>query len=234
MMSLRQVKSVRCAGGVDEAGSVAGQWPDTEDAVVAGPQVRNGPASELLAGASQGEWAAWDQIISRYGGLVIHTAMKTGLNHSDAADVAQLTWLQLWKHGHQVREPDRIAAWLVSTARREAIRVATASRKYVLYADPAGEHSMSHRTAARDVYPVEQGYHWTVEQALDRLPLRYRTLLRLLSCDLELSYSEVADRMGIPIGSIGPMRMRAIRMLEKTPEFIDGRFPRPAVTEVAS
>ncbi|MGD0604412.1 MAG: sigma factor, partial [Streptosporangiaceae bacterium] len=65
--------------------------------------VRNGPASELLADASQGEWAAWDQIISRYGGLVIHTAMRAGLNHSDAADVAQLTWLQLWKHGHQVR-----------------------------------------------------------------------------------------------------------------------------------
>jgi RNA polymerase sigma factor (sigma-70 family) len=196
--------------------------------------VRNGPASELLADASQGEWAAWDQIISRYGGLVIHTAMRAGLNHSDAADVAQLTWLQLWKHGHQVREPDRLAAWLVSTARREAIRVATAARKYLLCADPTGEHSMAHRTAVRDVYAVEQGYDWVVEQALDRLPARYRTLLRLLSCDLGLSYSEVADRMGIPIGSIGPMRMRAIRMLEKTPEFISGRFPRPAETEVAS
>jgi DNA-directed RNA polymerase specialized sigma24 family protein len=81
---------------------------------------------------------------------------------------------------------------------------------------------------------VEQGYDWAVEQALDRLPPRYRALLRLLSCDLGLSYSEVADRMGLPIGSIGPMRMRAIRMLEKTPEFISGSFPRPAVTDVAS
>jgi RNA polymerase sigma factor (sigma-70 family) len=183
----------------------------------------NLPADELLAGASQGQWEAWDEIISRYGGLVIRAATRIGLGHSDAADVAQLTWLQLWRRGHQVREPDRLGAWLVATARREAIRLATASKKYVLYADPAEEHSMSHRTAVRDVYAVEQGPEWDLQQALNRLPPRYRTLLQLLSSDLELSYSEVADRMGLPIGSIGPMRMRAIRMLGKMPEFAGGR-----------
>jgi RNA polymerase sigma factor (sigma-70 family) len=203
------------------------------DASVTGQQVRDPSAGELLTGAGQGEWAAWDEIINRYGGLVIRTAAKIGLSHSDAADVAQLTWVQLWKHGHQIREPERLAAWLVSTARREAIRVATASKRYVLYADPSGEHSLAARTAVHDVYAVEQGYSWAVEQALDRLPARYRTLLRLLSCDLGLSYSEVADRMGLPIGSIGPMRMRAIRMLEKTPEFISGGFPRPTITDAA-
>lgn len=190
-------------------------------------------AGELLMGAGQGEWAAWDEIISRYERLVIRTAAKIGLSHSDAADVAQMTWLQLWKHGHQIREPERLAAWLVSTARREAIRLATASKRCVLYADPSDEHSLVSRTAVHDEYAVEQGYSCAVEQALDRLPPRYRTLLRLLSSGLGLSYSEVADRMGLPIGSIGPMRMRAIRMLEKTPEFISGSFPRPAMTEVA-
>jgi DNA-directed RNA polymerase specialized sigma24 family protein len=86
---------------------------------------------------------------------------------------------------------------------------------------------MSARTAVRDVYPVEQGLSWDLQQALNRLPPRYRTLLQLLSSDLELSYSEVADRMGLPIGSIGPMRMRAIKMLEKMPEFAGGRCPDP-------
>jgi RNA polymerase sigma factor (sigma-70 family) len=182
---------------------------------------------ELLADAKQGEWAAWDEIISRFGRLVIRTATKIGLSHSDAADVAQMTWLQLWKYGHQIQEPDHLAGWLVSTARREAIRVAAASRRHVLCADPSDGHGMAFRTAVHDVYAVEEGYSSAVEQALDRLPPRYRTLLRLLSSDLGLSYSEVADQMGLPIGSIGPMRMRAIRMLEKTPEFISGRFPAP-------
>jgi RNA polymerase sigma factor (sigma-70 family) len=188
---------------------------------------------ELLTGAGQGEWAAWNEIISRYGRLVIRTAAKVGLSHSDAADVAQTTWLQLWKHGHQIREPERLAAWLVSTARREAIRLATASKKYVLYADPTDARSLASRTAVHDAYAVEREYSGAVEQAMDRLPPRYRALLRLLSSDLGLSYSEVADRMGLPIGSIGPMRMRAIRMLEKTPEFVGGGFPRPGMPDAA-
>ena len=192
-------------------------------------QTRAGSADDLLADASQGEWAAWNEIIRRYGRLVIHTATRTGLSHSDAADVAQLTWVQLWKHGHQVREPERLAAWLVSTARREAIRFATATKRYVLCADPSDERSMTYLTAVRDVYAVEQGYDSAVEQALDRLPPRYGKLLRLLSSDLELSYSEVASMMGLPIGSIGPMRMRAIQMLQKTPEFVSGVFPRPTM-----
>ncbi len=191
---------------------------------------RDRSACELLTAANQGERGAWDEIISRYRRVVIYTATKVGLSHSDAADVAQLTWLQLWRHGHQIREPDRLPAWLVATARREAIRQVTASRRYVLCADPADAHP---GTSVRDVYPAEQGYSEAVERAMDRLPARYRTLLRLLSSDLELSYSEVADRMGVPIGSIGPMRMRAIRMLEKTPEFISGRFPRPAISNAA-
>ena len=157
-----------------------------------------------------------------------------GLSHSDAADVVQLTWLRLWEHGHQIRNPGSLGAWLVCTARREAIRLATASSRYVPCADLSGPESGSRLAVSHDVYPSEQEQDRAVEQALDRLPARYRTLLRLLSSDLELSYSQIASRTGLPIGSIGPMRMRAIRMLRKTPEFIDGRFPRPAATDIAS
>jgi RNA polymerase sigma factor (sigma-70 family) len=232
LASVRHPAPVNCANGA--GGRVAGQVRDAGDAAVAGQQAQHRSAAELLTGVTHGEWAAWHEIISRYGRLVIHTATKVGLNHSDAADVAQLTWLRLWQHGHQVREPGCIAAWLVSTARREATRLAAASSRYVLCADPSAEHSWSDRTAIRDVYRVEQGYDHAVERALDRLPARYRTLLRLLSSDLGLSYSEVADRMGLPIGSIGPMRMRAIRMLRKTPEFIGGTFPGPAMAGAAT
>jgi DNA-directed RNA polymerase specialized sigma24 family protein len=58
-----------------------------------------------------------------------------GLSRSDAADVAQLTWLRLWQHGDQIRELEQLTSWLVTTARREAIRVMTASSKYLLSDD---------------------------------------------------------------------------------------------------
>jgi len=207
---------------------------DACPSMFAGRQAVNQSADQLLASAVSGDWAAWDEIISRHERLVINTALRTGLSRSDAQDVAQLTWLRLWEHGHQIRQPERLSSWLVSTARREAVRLAAASHRHVLVADPSGERPGSRQAAVVDSYPVDQEYDWPIQQALNRLPARYRTLLRLLSSELGLSYSEVAGQMGLPVGSIGPMRMRAIRMLEKTPEFISGRFARSEVTQLAS
>jgi RNA polymerase sigma factor (sigma-70 family) len=157
-----------------------------------------------------------------------------GLSHSDVADAVQLTWLRLWQHGHQIRNPGSLGAWLVCTARREAIKLATAANRYVPHADLSGTEAGACLAVSHDVYSFELEHDQAVEHALGRLPARYRTLLGLLSSDLELSYSQIASRMGLPIGSIGPMRMRAIQMLRKTPEFIGGAFPRPAIADIAS
>lgn len=192
------------------------------------------PLGSLLEGASRGDWVAWTEIVNRFGPLVLYTAGQTGLNSADAADVAQQTWVLLWKHGHQIREPNHLAAWLVVAARREAIRLATASLRNVPCADPETEYSSHASCGSRDVYPVEGDYGEVVTQALDRLPPRYRALLLLTTSDLSLSYAEISRELDIPIGSIGPMRMRALGMLENTPEFRDGRFPRPALAKIAS
>ncbi|MFL6136578.1 MAG: RNA polymerase sigma factor [Frankiaceae bacterium] len=177
---------------------------------------------DLLAEASEGSWAAWDEIIRRFSRLVLHIAARIGLSHSDAADVAQLTWLRLLEHGHQIREPDCLPGWLVSTARRESIRVAAASRRCVPCADPATEYGERAKTAVLDVYPVDGEFGPVVEEALSRLPARYQTLLRLLASDRCLRYAEIAEEMDVPVGSVGPMRMRALRMLANTPEFRSG------------
>jgi RNA polymerase sigma factor (sigma-70 family) len=200
----------------------------TVGAAIAAPEKTNNPLATMLEGAINGDWAAWHQIIARFEPLVLYTARRVGLDQADAADVAQLTWFLLWKHGHQVRNPDHCGAWLVATARREAIRLAKAARRTVPCADPEIEYSGRISHAVHDVYPVEGAFDGVVTQALDRLPARYRTLLELVTSDLCLSYAEIAQRMGLSIGSIGPLRMRALEMLEQTPEFRDGLFPRPA------
>ena len=174
--------------------------------------------ADVLGRALAGDQSAWDDIVNRFGGLVLHTARRVGLNASDAADVAQLTWLRLFEHGHQIRRPEHLPAWLVSTARREAIRVAIASKRYVLCDDPAAEYGRTDQHSAVDAYPTDGGYEPDTDRALHRLPTYYETLLRLLTSDLELSYAEIASQMHIPVGSIGPMRMRALRLLEKSPE----------------
>lgn len=174
---------------------------------------------ELLRRAAERDWAAWDILERRFGRLVLGAGRRIGLNHADAADVAQLTWLRLFEHAHRIREPERLPAWLAATARREALRVVTDAKRYVLCADPTVENGVDRRNAVYDVYPIDGDYGADVEEALSRLPARYQQLLRLLMSDECLGYTDIAERLQIPIGSIGPMRMRALQMLRRTPEF---------------
>jgi DNA-directed RNA polymerase specialized sigma24 family protein len=191
--------------------------------------------SSLLRRACAEDRAAWQELVRRFGWLLLRTARGVGLNDSDAADVAQLTWMRLWEHGHKIRNPECLPAWLTATARREGLRVAMSGKSQVLCADPAAEHGDRSRVAVTDIYPVDGDYEPLMEQALSRLPTRYERLIRLLMSDSCPSYTEVARTLDLPIGSIGPMRMRALDMLRRTPELAgawltgrNGRLRRPA------
>lgn len=180
---------------------------------------RDASTSQLLRRAADRDRTAWDVLVHRFDRLVVSAGRRIGLNHADAADVAQLTWLRLFEHAHQIREPERLPAWLTATARREAVRVAMDAKRVVLRADPTLDNGVDRHGSVDDVYPVDGHYSPEAEEALRRLPGRYQGLLRLLMSDECPSYTEVSIRLGIPIGSIGPMRMRALEMLRRTPEF---------------
>jgi RNA polymerase sigma factor (sigma-70 family) len=187
----------------------------------AGTQALAGHSLEVLlqrACAVDEDPAAWTELSRRFGRLLLHTARKVGLNDSDAAEVVQQTWIRLWERGHQIRDPESLPAWLTATARRESLRVAISGKRYLLCADPTTEHGERFPAVAADVYPVDGDYEPSLEQALTRLPPMQQQLIRLLMSDTCPSYGEVAQKLQLPVGSIGPMRMRALRALRHTPE----------------
>jgi RNA polymerase sigma factor (sigma-70 family) len=187
----------------------------------AGTQALAGHSLEVLLQRISGtdeDPAAWNELSRRFGRLLLYTARKVGLNDSDAAEVVQQTWIRLWERGHQIRDPESLPAWLTATARRESLRVAISGKRYLLCADPVTEHGERFPAAATDVYPADGDYEPLLEQALTRLPLLQQQLIRLLMSDTCPSYGEVAQILRLPVGSIGPMRMRALRALRDTPE----------------
>jgi len=78
---------------------------------------------ELVARATNGDQAAWDQLVDRYGGMVWAVARAHGLGAHDASDVSQVTWLLLVQHLGSIRQPERLGVWLLRTATREAYRM---------------------------------------------------------------------------------------------------------------
>jgi RNA polymerase sigma factor (sigma-70 family) len=172
------------------------------------PHVRN-----LLAPAAAGDERAWDQLLDRFGSTVWAVARAHRLCDADAADVTQATWTALLTHLHQVKDPDRLGAWLATTARRECLRLLGQARNPVPYGDepPTPEAPESHPADDLELHERDAAL-W---RSFRRLRDADQTLLRLLIADPAPSYEEISAALDVPIGSIGPTRARALERLRR-------------------
>lgn len=85
----------------------------------------SGDRSEVAAfvgDGAAGDQAGWDVLVDRFEPTVWAIARAHRLNPSDAADVSQTTWLRLVENLHRIEQPERVGAWLATTARRESLR----------------------------------------------------------------------------------------------------------------
>ena len=81
-------------------------------------------------------------------------------------------------------------------------------------ADHAVRETKAKYAAGDDLVAAER--RQALREALAELPASRRDLLMLLLADPPLAYAEISARLGIPIGSIGPTRARALEQLRRT------------------
>jgi RNA polymerase sigma factor (sigma-70 family) len=177
-------------------------------------------AAVLVRAAADGDESAWAELVERYSGLVWSVARAHRLATADAEEVFQTTWLRLTEHVARLKEPERVAAWLATTARNESLKAIRAAKRSAptddLDAldhgdDATPERHLLESEAAADDARL-RGRLWS---AFQQLPDRCRDLLRVLIATPPLSYAEISATFGIAIGSIGPTRGRCLRQLRE-------------------
>ena len=167
--------------------------------------------ASLLARAAQGDQRAWDTLVDQHTTLLYAVARSFRLDAADAGDVVQTTWLRLVEHLDRIEDPTRLVGWLVTTARREALRVLRRGGRE----RPAVEDSVLDR--ADDAEPVDAALLtdernralWTAYRQLSE---RCRQLLRVAVWEPR-AYDEISVALGMPVGSIGPTRRRCLTRL---------------------
>jgi RNA polymerase sigma factor (sigma-70 family) len=169
--------------------------------------------AKLVEAAAAGEHQAWSQLIDRYAVLVRSVCRAHRLDDADADDVAQLTWLRAVEHLGRLRDPDRFGAWVGTTARHECLRVLRGRKRVVPTADEVQPLFAEH--VDPDAAELAAERRAAVRRALATLPERQRTLLRLLHAEAEPSYEAIGATLGMPVGSIGPTRGRALERLRR-------------------
>lgn len=164
----------------------------------------------LLQACIDGNQIAWNELVERYGRLVYSIPYRHGLAPEDAEEVFQNVFTIVFRQLEHLRNHDAFAGWLVTITRREVFLVSRKSHHQSELDDNIEDHQPP---------PVELVQRWErlhfIHEALKRLESPCRELLTILFLEEPApSYEEIAKRLKMPVGSIGPNRGRCLRKLE--------------------
>lgn len=166
---------------------------------------------QLIGRCREGNPRAWEQLIRTYSPVVWAVIRSQGLKQADGEDVYQLTWQKLVEHLHKLEQPGRVAAWLVTVAKREAISRARQARRMVSVPDPADFLLPADMAVpAPEEWTIARSDGERLRTAIRNLPEEHRALLELLFAEPPLSYDYIAASVGMARGSIGPTRRRIL------------------------
>lgn len=197
------------------------------------PQVRSkagaSPSSpesdaELVAACRRGEARAWERLVLRFERLIYTVPRRAGLDADEAADVFQTVFVRLHEYLDALAQPERVQAWLVTTARRETLRRLRERARGVPLRSPTDDDEagaidpVDPDPLPEDLLDELQQRH-RARTALDALHEPCRSLLGLLyGADDAPPYADIAARLGMPVGSIGPTRARCLAKLRDAME----------------
>ncbi|MBP8291753.1 MAG: sigma-70 family RNA polymerase sigma factor [Caldilineaceae bacterium] len=174
----------------------------------------------LLVACRRGDATAWESLVNRYQRLIYAIPRRAGLDDDQCADVFQRTFALLVEHLDRIDQPDRVRAWLVTTARREAQRTRQRAARTQPFPTAEDEEATGAETALPDPAPLPDAAILQLEEqhlvrtALAQLDERCRQLLTLLFYRAEpATYDEITTTVGMAAGSIGPTRARCLQKL---------------------
>jgi RNA polymerase sigma factor (sigma-70 family) len=160
--------------------------------------------AELIERCLQKDNSAWELVVARYKRKVFHIGYKFTGRHDDAEDLTQEIFLKVFRSLEKFNRDADFSTWLSSVARNFCIDHYRASKreKEVLVEDlvafdlaPASTGSSPHRALE------DRDRRSFLRRGLEALPEKLREAVVLR--DLQgLSYQEMADRLGLPEGTV--------------------------------
>lgn len=175
---------------------------------------------ELIAECRNENPAAWEELVRRYRRLIFTIPRRAGLNEDDSADIFQQVFSLLIQNLHRIKQPSQIQAWLVTTARRETIHfLKKQKRQLISNNDEENESEVLYvpdKNLLADEVLLNLEAQNKVRNAVESIDEKCRKLLEMLFYwQNPPPYSEIADKLGISEGSIGPTRARCLEKVLK-------------------
>lgn len=175
--------------------------------------------AELFLECKNGSKKAWEALVRRFQRLIYTIPRRAGLSEDQAADVFQIVFTRAFENMEFIAQPERIQAWLVTTAKRETLAILRQSKRTVSIStneddEDANPFDIEDEGPLPDETLEQLQLQRQLRAAVGQLDAKTQEFVKLVFLqDEPLPYSEVAQRLGISEGSIGPTRTRCIEKL---------------------
>lgn len=184
------------------------------------------PDVELVVLCQNNDRHAFDLLVRRYRNMVNAELFRLAPDWHDRDDLAQEVYIRIWRWLPQLRRPQAFRRWLhtiVANVFKDEARRRLKTRMVSLD-EPVSEDGAAIEIADCKNPPDE--LHWRrevltcVQDAMSHLPRNFRKALELRECD-GLSYDEISQKLGCPIGTV---KSRVKRARDKVRYLIDDKL----------
>ena len=169
---------------------------------------------QLVLACRRGDQLAWEKLIRRYQRLIYAIPLRAGLDEDQAAEIFQDVFTTFFQKLNDIEEPEKLQAWLVTTARRKTWRYIYKSHARIQNADVTEWTNELDDTPLPDKQLLILEQQHRIRTAVAMLDERCQKLIHMLFYEAQPpSYAEIAASLGIPEGSVGPTRARCLGKL---------------------
>jgi RNA polymerase sigma-70 factor (ECF subfamily) len=169
--------------------------------------------AELIQRTGAGDRTAFEKLYQRYARPVFGLALRRLGDRGRAEDALQETFVSVWRSARTYK-PERGpgAPWLYGVARNAIV-----DRSRARHEPPAEAPDEPSLEAGPDERAEGSWVRWRIHRALETLPEREREVIALAYWS-DLSQSEVADKLGIPLGTVKTRTRAALAHLAEALE----------------
>jgi RNA polymerase sigma factor (sigma-70 family) len=170
---------------------------------------------KLVSACLAGDEEAWAALVRKYKNLIYVIPLRYGAPPEDAADIFQAVCIELFRELPRLRNADCLRGWLMTVSAHQSFhwkrRKARQQERELEGLDTEQLGSVLPADVSAELERDQ-----LVREAVQQLPERCRELVRLLFYEQPaVPYAEVARRLGLATGSIGFIRGRCLRRLQK-------------------
>jgi len=174
--------------------------------------------ARLIRACLNGNEQAWSALIQKYRNLIYSIPLKYGASPEDAADIFQAVCLDVFSELPRLRKKAAFRSWLITVTAHQSFQWKRKTRRRAEdELTPADEEKLGMDPSPDFMEQVER--EQMLRDAIARLPARCQEMIRMLFYqEPQVSYRDLAQRLGLATGSIGFVRGRCLKRLQRALE----------------